>query len=136
MVASDGSIYKNGEAPKEGLLKGVKLTYNENTRQFKMEGLTLGKDESVSLYYSVRLKDGFRDGNFTDTNKRTTLVNNGRTEDFPIPAIRDRSVTPTVKVGNQAYTHSGRFRILKVDERKNPLAGAVSYTHLRAHETS
>lgn len=124
LVASDGSIYKNGEAPKEGLLKGVKLTYNENTRQFKMEGLTLGKDESVSLYYSVRLKDGFRDGNFTDTNKRTTLVNNGRTEDFPIPAIRDRSVTPTVKVGNQAYTQSGRFRILKVDERKNPLAGA------------
>lgn len=124
LVASDGSIYKNGKAPKEGLLKEVKLTYDENARQFKMEGLTLGKDESVSLYYSVRLKDGYRNGNFTDTNKRTTLVNNGRTEDFPIPAIRDRIAVPTVKVGNQAYTQSGRFRILKVDESKNPLAGA------------
>lgn len=124
LVASDGSIYKNGKAPKEGLLKEVKLTYDENARKFKMEGLTLGKDESVSLYYSVRLKDGYRNGNFTDTNKRTTLVNNGRTEDFPIPAIRDRIAVPTVKVGNQAYTQSGRFRILKVDERKNPLAGA------------
>ena len=124
LVASDGSIYKNGKAPKEGLLKDVKLTYDENARKFKMEGLTLGKDESVSLYYSVRLKDGYRNGNFTDTNKRTTLVNNGRTEDFPIPAIRDRIAVPTVKVGNQAYTQSGRFRILKVDENKNPLAGA------------
>ena len=124
LVASDGSIYKNGEAPKEGLLKDVKLTYDENARRFRMEGLTLGKDESVSLYYSVRLKDNNRNGYFTDTNKRTTLVNNGRTEEFPIPAIRDRSAMPTVKVGNQAYTQSGRFRILKVDENKKPLAGA------------
>lgn len=124
LVASDGSIYKNGKAPKEGLLKDVKLTYDENARKFKMEGLTLGKDESVSLYYSVRLKDGYRNGNFTDTNNRTTLVNNNRTEDFPIPAIRDRVAVPTVKVGNQAFTQSGRFRILKVDENKTPLSGA------------
>ena len=124
LVASDGSIYKNGKAPKEGLLKDVKLTYDENARKFKMEGLTLGKDESVSLYYSVRLKDGYRNGNFTDTNNRTTLVNNNRTEDFPIPAIRDRVAVPTVKVGNQAFTQSGRFRILKVDENKTALSGA------------
>lgn len=124
LVASDGSIYKNGKAPTEGLLKDVKLTYDEKDRKFKMEGLTLGKDESVSLYYSVRLKDSYRNGNFTPTNNTTTLVNNGRTEDFPIPAIRDRIAVPTVKVGNQAYTQSGRFRILKVDENKNPLAGA------------
>lgn len=124
LVASDGSIYKNGKAPKEGLLKDVKLTYDENARKFKIERLTLGKDESVSLYYSVRLKDAYRNGDFIDTNNRTTLVNNNRTEDFPIPAIRDRSAVPTVKVGNQAYTESGRFRILKVDENKTPLSGA------------
>ena len=124
LVASDGSIYKNGKAPAEGLLKNVKLTYDATNRQFKMEGLILGKDESVSLYYSVRLKDEYRNGNFTDTNNRTTLVNKGKTDDFPIPAIRDRSEMPTVKVGNQAYTQTGRFRILKVDENKTPLSGA------------
>ena len=124
LVASDGSIYKNGKAPTAGLLKDVKLTYDEKDRKFKMEGLTLGKDESVSLYYSVRLKDSYRNGNFIPTNNTTTLVNNGRTEEFPIPAIRDRIAVPTVKVGNQAYTQSGRFRILKIDEKKNPLAGA------------
>ncbi|WP_019189379.1 SpaA isopeptide-forming pilin-related protein [Levyella massiliensis] len=124
LVASDGSIYKNGKAPTEGLLKDVKLTYDEKDRKFKMEGLTLGKDESVSLYYSVRLKDSYRNGNFTPTNNTTTLVNNGRTEDFPIPAIRDRVAVPTVKVGNQAYSKSGRIRILKVNEKKEALSGA------------
>ena len=124
LVASDGSIYKNGKAPKHGLLKDVKLTYDEKDRKFKMEGLTLGKDESVSLYYSVRLKDSYRNGNFTPTNNTTTLVNNGRTEDFPIPAIRDRVAVPTVKVGNQAYSKSGRIRILKVNEKKEALSGA------------
>lgn len=127
LVASDGSIYKNGKAPTEGLLKDVKLNYDATDRKFRIEGLTLGKDESVSLYYSVRLKDEdkYRNGYFTPTNKRTTLVNNNRTEDFPIPAIRDRSVMPSIKVGNQAYSASGRFRILKVDEsKKKPLSGA------------
>ena len=124
LVASDGSIYENGKAPAEGLLKNVKLTYDATNRQFKMEGLTLGKDESVSLFYSVRLKDNSRNGYFTPTNNRTTLVNKGKADDFPIPAIRDRSEMPTVKVGNQAYTQTGRFRILKVDENKTPLSGA------------
>ena len=124
LVASDGSIYKNGKAPEEGLLKDVELTYNEGTRQFTIKGLTLGKDESVSLFYSVRLKDEYRNGNFTDTNNRTTLVNKGKTDDFPIPAIRDRFETPTVEVGNQAYSKTGRIRILKVNENKEPLSGA------------
>lgn len=124
LVASDGSIYKDGIAPKEGLLKDVTLEYDPNTRQFTMKGLTLGKDESVSLYYSVRLKEEYRNGNFVDTNKRTTIQNEGRTDDFPIPAIRDRSEVSSLKVQNQAYTSNGRFRILKKDENNQPLAGA------------
>lgn len=135
LVASDGSIYKDGIAPKEGLLKDVKLEYDQNNRQFTMKGLTLGKDESVSLYYSVRLKeeDKYRDGSFVDTNKRTTIENENRIDDFPIPAIRDRSEVSSLKVKNQAYTSNGRFRIIKKDENKKPLAGA--YFVLRNNDT-
>lgn len=133
LVASDGSIYKNGIAPKEGLLKDVTLEYDQNTRQFTMKGLTLGKGESVSLYYSVRLKEEYRDGNFVDTNKRTTIQNGERTDDFPIPAIRDRSEVSSLKVKNQAYTSNGRFRIIKKDENNKPLAGA--YFVLRNNAT-
>lgn len=124
LVASDGSIYKDGIAPKEGLLKDVELKYDQINRKFTMKGLTLGKSESVSLYYSVRLKDGYHNGNFVDTNGRTTIENENRIDDFPIPAIRDRSDISSLKVGNQAYTNTGRFRIIKQDESKKPLAGA------------
>lgn len=124
LVASDGSIYENGKAPTEGLLSGTTLAYNEENKTLTINGLTLGADESVSLYYSVRLKEKASDGEFKNTNQPTTLENLGKKYDFPIPAIRDKADVPTITVTNQPYTAKGRFRIIKTNEKGDKLSGA------------
>lgn len=124
LVASDGSIYENGQAPASGLLSGTQLHFDKNTQTIQIDHLNLKADESVSLYYSVRLKEGARDGNYRATNKTTLLKNQGEEYTFPIPAIRDRHQAPLVTVTNQPYQATGRFRIKKVDMKGQPLAGA------------
>ncbi|WP_162200047.1 SpaA isopeptide-forming pilin-related protein [Kallipyga gabonensis] len=124
LVGSDGSIYENGQAPSSGLLNGTSLRYDEQSKTLKIEGLTLGSDESVSLYYTVRLKDEARDGKFRDTNKPTTLLNEGKTYHFPIPAIRDKVDEPYIEIKNQPYSATGRFRIIKTNEDGEKLEGA------------
>ena len=124
LVASDGSIYENGNAPTTGLLSGTTLGYDENNKTLTINGLTLGADESVSLYYSVRLKENASDGEFKNTNQPTTLENLGKTYNFPIPAIRDKADVPTITVTNQPYTATGRFRIIKKNEKGDTLSGA------------
>lgn len=124
LVASDGSIYENGKAPTAGLLSGTTLGYDEKNQTLTINGLTLGADESVSLYYSVRLKEKASDGEFKNTNEPTTLENQGKTYDFPIPAIRDKADVPTITVTNQPYTATGRFRIIKTNEKGDKLSGA------------
>lgn len=124
LVASDGSIYENGKAPTTGLLSGTTLAYNEENKTLTINGLTLGADESVSLYYSVRLKEKASDGEFKNTNQPTTLENQGKTYNFPIPAIRDKADVPTITVTNQPYTAKGRFRIIKTNEKGDKLSGA------------
>lgn len=124
LVASDGSIYENGKAPTKGLLSGTTLDYNEKNKTLTINGLTLGAGESVSLYYSVRLKEKASDGAFRNTNEPTTLENQGKTYNFPIPAIRDKADVPTITVTNQPYTATGRFRIIKTNEKGDRLSGA------------
>lgn len=124
LVASDGSIYENGKAPTAGLLSGTTLGYDEKNQTLTINGLTLGADESVSLYYSVRLKEKASDGEFKNTNEPTTLENLGKTYYFPIPAIRDKADVPTITVTNQPYTATGRFRIIKKNEKGDTLSGA------------
>lgn len=124
LVASDGSIYENGQAPASGLLSGTQLHFDEKTQTIQIDHLNLKADESVSLYYSVRLKEGARDGKYRPTNKPTLLKNQGEDYTFPIPAIRDRHQAPSVTVTNQPYQATGRFRIKKEDMKGQPLAGA------------
>ncbi len=124
LVASDGSIYENGQAPASGLLSGTQLHFDEKTQTIQIDHLNLKADESVSLYYSVRLKEGARDGAYRATNKTTLLKNQGEDYKFPIPAIRDRHQAPLVTVTNQPYQATGRFRIKKEDMNGQPLAGA------------
>ncbi len=124
LVASDGSIYENGQAPASGLLSGTQLHFDEKTQTIQIDHLNLKADESVSLYYSVRLKEGARDGGYRPTNETTLLKNQGEDYTFPIPAIRDRHQAPLVTVTNQPYQATGRFRIKKEDMKGQPLAGA------------
>ena len=83
--------------PAADLLKGV--TVGEQNQTLTISGLSLGKDERITLTYQVRLNtesENFKGETWYLCNGRTTLDPTGENEllDFPIPSIK----APTVQL--------------------------------------
>lgn len=89
--------YRNGEVD-NALLKGVSVKYDEQRREFTVDGLNLGDNQWIELKYRVHLKteENFKANTFFNTNNDATLYPNSEYKEigwkFPKP-----SVSATVK---------------------------------------
>lgn len=100
------------------LLEGVSVKYNSDKRVLEIHGLELGVGEWVNLNYKVKLKvddPKFEDNKWYPMNGDTFLKPTPKSEElreYPVPEGRN---------AKDVY----EFEILKTDENKEPLKGAV-----------
>lgn len=119
-LGSDGKFNEEDytlTASDNSLLTNVNVSYNQDTRTIKLEGLTLGNGEWVDLKYKVKLKvdsKDFQDNVWYPMNKKTELLptkNDNRIE-YPVPEAKYKK--PVFS-----------FQFSKLNENKQPLNQAL-----------